>query len=118
MAERWLLLREARVAAVNSWLANHPQLDLRGGGLQSFNVRLNLNADPPSTVRARLCRWDMPDAWEQAVRDEITSRGWLVNTTNATNDLSSYNVESWTLAQVLADTTRKPAVLKLIPEAP
>jgi len=114
---RILLVRESRISAIHGFLLNHPKLDKRGGGDQTFGVKLALLGDPDdgSVVRARLAGWRLPNDWWITLRDDVVPAAWKVNTTDNDNDLSHYASSNWTLDQVLADVSRKPFALKIVP---
>jgi hypothetical protein len=114
---RYIIVRQSKAAAINAWLQDHPDLDPRGGGDQTFvHLTLALTADPDdgSVVRAYGASWELPVSWWNKIRDKVISLGWKINTTDADNDISHYTSGSWTVQQVLNDVTRKPAVLKVV----
>lgn len=119
----YLVLRAPRGAAINAWLHNHPMLDLRGGGNRTFEtVSLVLTSAPdecqpgPDQLEAFGASWKMSVVWRDIIRNEILARNWKVNTTDANNDYSDYSSQSFTWAEALADTTRKPSALKVCTE--
>ncbi len=115
---RYIIVRESRVAAINSWLQDHPTLDPRGGGDQTFGaVRLALITDPDdgSVVRGRGCLWQLSSEWKGVILDRMANLSWKVNTTDNDNDLSHYGRANWTKRQVLDDVTRKPFAVKVVP---
>ncbi|MHC4369712.1 MAG: hypothetical protein ACYSW8_19040 [Planctomycetota bacterium] len=80
--------------------------------------KLALIGDPDdgSVVRAYAAHWKgAPDARWNSIVQEITDRGWKMNSTDNDNVASSYNGDNWTRQQVLADITRKPFALKRVP---
>ncbi len=118
---RIIILRESRVVTANNWLHNHATLDNSAGGKhggnQTFTEKVALLTDPDdgSVVRGRIIRWKMPDAWRTLLLDKFQTLGWKFNTTDNDNDVSAYNADAWTLAEALADITRKPFALKIVP---
>ena len=112
---RNLIVNDAHRPVIHPWLKNHAQLDRRGGGDKTFSVKLALLSDPDdgSVVRAWLCCWKLPDAWWVTLRDKVLSQGWTVNDPMST-DFAQYPFTTWSLADVLADTTRKSHALKIV----
>lgn len=116
---RHIIVRESRVPEIHAWLLTRPILDIRGGGDNTFSIRLGINSAPGSVVKARACNWKLSSAQWIMLRDKITALGWKRNTTDADNDISDYLASGWVGAQVLADTTRKPvALVKIKEDAP
>ena len=115
----YLILRESNIVPVNDWLRDHPDLDIRGGGNNTFlTVKLALLTDPTdaSIVRARAANWDMPPDWIQEVLDEYGRSNFKVNITQPNWDASIYPRDVWPdVNAILADVTLKPDVFQLVP---
>jgi hypothetical protein len=115
---RIILLNAAHRAAAHNFLKNHPKLDPRGSGDRTFGIKVALLGDPDdgSIVRGYLVGWRLPDDWWTALQDFfVDDRGWNVNLPTAAGDVWHYTSSIWTLEAMLADTTRKPFALKVVP---
>lgn len=115
-----VVLKESDAAAFNAWLQGHPQLDARSGGGATFTIGLALLSDPDdgSVVRGRWCDWSMPGAWWTALKGRFENQ-ILADERNTSDEakwrVSWYPATTWTPEQVLADTTRKPRAVKVVP---
>lgn len=114
---RIIILRENRKGAANAWIHRHSDLDRLNGGNRTFTVKVALLSDPDdgSVIRGRICSWKMTTRLKNILLDRFRANGWKFNKTDNNNDVSAYNADNWTTAQVLADTTRKPRALKIVP---
>ncbi len=102
---------------INTWLDHHPELDLRGGGGDTFSVQTHVVGGGPNDVHY-IAGWRMPDDWFSTLLDWLVQRQWNVNVNDVTWDFSWYG-DTWTLLQVYDDLTRKPYLLEeIIPDYP
>ncbi len=113
---RIIVLREAEVPAANAWLDRHPELDLRGGGAQSFTTPVALESDavPRWPPRGRILSWGLSDDDYAILKTKFLNLGWKANSTDANNIVSWYDADDFSEEQVLADLTRKPGALRYV----
>jgi len=109
---RIVIAAPAVATQFNAWIDRHPGIHPEAGGDKTFTVPLFLTTDPDdSTPRAYVCGWDLHPAKWSAIADRVTDRGLSVNDPN-TGVIAHYRSVNWTLADALADTTRKRFALR------
>jgi len=114
---RIIYVNANRKTEVVNFIRNHPLLNPLGGTEDGFPRRVALLGDPDdaSVVRAYVAGWILrPQQWE-TLRDFLVGKGWKINTPDADNDITHYLTANWTLAETLADQTRKGFKLKAVP---
>lgn len=108
---RILIVHRDRRDQINTWLANHPVLDVRGGGGDTFVVQAHVIGGGANDVHY-VAGWKMPAAWFTILEEWLVQRQWNVNVPDASWDFSWYT--GLTLDEVYADVTKKPDVLEYV----
>ena len=61
MPKRCVVVLEVGAPSANATMHNHPTLDIRGGGDQTFTVALNNSGNPAAAILRRACNWELSD---------------------------------------------------------